>query len=246
MAHIVLFLAIAAGISTIAAHFAGADYIGFLRLEWFFENPKTAVEAALKLRYLPTYLDILPLYLLLLSVAPILILWVKRSARFALLGSAAVYLAARHCGVNLIADNYGREWYFNPLTWQLVYVIGIAIGRISSELTSEGLWNRGALVAALVVVAFGVVAAAPWKGPDVGFDFFSSGVVLWPAEKTFLAPDRVLNLLGVYVCIRVSRARESRVSEKQDRSTISVVRAALVANLCCRRHPKLRCIRDSH
>jgi hypothetical protein len=33
MAHIVLFLAIAAGTSAITAHFAEADYIGFLRLD---------------------------------------------------------------------------------------------------------------------------------------------------------------------------------------------------------------------
>jgi hypothetical protein len=197
MAHIVLFLAIAAGTSAITAHFAGADYIGFLRLEWYFENRKTAIEAALTLRYLPTYLDILPLYLLLLAVAPVLILWVKRSAAFVLLGSAAVYFAARLFGINLIADNYGREWYFNPLTWQLVYVIGIVIGRMSPELASHKLWNRGALIVALGLVAFGAAAAAPWKGPDVGLDFFSSGVVLWPAEKTFLAPDRVLNLLAL-------------------------------------------------
>jgi hypothetical protein len=51
MAHIVLFLAIAAGTSAISAHFCGADYIGFLRPEWFFKNPKTAVEAA------PSYSD---------------------------------------------------------------------------------------------------------------------------------------------------------------------------------------------
>jgi hypothetical protein len=197
VAHIALFTVIAAGTSAITARFAGADYVGFLRLEWLFAHPKTAFEAALTLRYLPTYLDILPLYLLLLAVAPILIVLVKRSTPLLILASAALYFAVRHFGTNLTADTYGREWYFDPFAWQLVYVIGIVIGHVSSELKSHKLWNRGLLIVALVLVVFGVIAAAPWKGPDVGLDFFSSGIVLWPAEKTFLAPARIVNLLAL-------------------------------------------------
>lgn len=55
-----------------ARHFSGADYLEYVHIKWLTESPREAAVAAVTLRYLPTYLDILPLYLVLLGIAPML------------------------------------------------------------------------------------------------------------------------------------------------------------------------------
>ena len=73
----------------------------------------------------------LPLYILLLAIAPVLVVIVRRDYRIALLFSTTVYLLAWKFSWNLSADKYGREWYLNPFTWQLLYTIGTALAHLS-------------------------------------------------------------------------------------------------------------------
>jgi hypothetical protein len=78
----------------------------------------------LTLTYLPRLLDILPLYLILLGIAPLLILTVKRDYRIVLLISGAVYVTIWFSGWNLKAGE-GRDWYFDPFAWQFLYTLGM-------------------------------------------------------------------------------------------------------------------------
>lgn len=132
LAHLLLFLGLAAGTAIAARHFSGADYIAFLRFGWLFQRPREAIAAALVLRYLPTYVDILPLYLVLLAAAPVLIVAVRRAPVTTVIGSIVLYAVARLSGVNLIGDTDGGGWNFNPFAWQIVYVAGLTIGHMAS------------------------------------------------------------------------------------------------------------------
>src|SRR5260370_22134558 len=49
---------------------------------------------------------------------------------------------------------------------------------------------------ALAFIAFGFVAAAPWN--LTGMVSFYPPFYLWPADKTFLAPLRLLNVLAFF------------------------------------------------
>jgi hypothetical protein len=177
-----------------------------------FSDPAAAIPAALTLRYLPNYLDILPLYLLLLAAAPAIIWIVKRDVRIALGLSILVYAAARWTGFNLSAGNGGEVWNFNPFTWQLLYTIGIAAGYIRKErrMRPPPIVRKLAIAGALAFVAFAFVMAAPWRGANVGLTLFSPGYYLWPADKAMLSPLRVINILALLCLVACFIAPQAR------------------------------------
>ncbi len=127
LVHLLLF-AIMAAISALAL---GA----FDQAAWavdmteFWRNPFQRGFQALSLSYMPGNLDILPMYVVLLLFAPFAFLlhdwW-----RGALLGlSCLVWFVAGLGHINLPnAALEGQTWYFDPLSWQFIFVIGIVLG----------------------------------------------------------------------------------------------------------------------
>src|SRR5207244_876115 len=93
VAHLVLLAGLWVAAMLASRHFLAADYVAFLKLQWFQESPRQALLSALTLSYLPKYLDILPLYLVLLAAAPLFLALVKRDWRLALAVSGSIYLA---------------------------------------------------------------------------------------------------------------------------------------------------------
>ena len=69
-AHLLLFFIAAFFVRIAAVYFARVDYVDFLQVKHLFADPRHYIPAALTLSYSPKYLDILPLYLILLGVAP--------------------------------------------------------------------------------------------------------------------------------------------------------------------------------
>jgi hypothetical protein len=195
-AHILLFFLVA-GFVALVSFLLDEDFASFLRMSWLFNNPTKAAVAAVTLQYLPAYLDILPLYLFLIAMTPGLIPVVKRAPWATIALSLLLYAAARSTGFNLNAGNDGSHWYFNPLAWQLLFTAGIVLGYLSRTPSTVIPQNKHLLSLALGFVGFGFAAAAPWNGPDTGLAFFSTSVHLWPAEKTFLAPLRLINVLAL-------------------------------------------------
>ena len=197
LAHLLLLAGLLAATLLVSRHFVATDYVEFLRMKWFWDNPRQALISALTLSYLPKYLDILPLYLVLLAAAPFLLALVKRDWRLAVAVSGTIYLAAWFSGVNFIEGKDGQGWYFNPL--------GLAVplydrdGRVPSgrePLRRRLPWNRRWLGVALAFLAFGVVAAAPWN--LTGLVSYYPPFYLWPADKTFLAPLRLINVVALF------------------------------------------------
>jgi hypothetical protein len=210
-AHIFLILAVAAALLTAASLFAHPAYEDAFRMTWMFSDPAAAIAAALSLRYLPNLLDILPLYLVLLGAAPAIIWIVKRDVRIALGLSIFVYAAARWSGFNLPAGNDGEVWNFNPLTWQLLYTIGIAAAHLrKGGRAAPPLVRKIAIGGALVFVTFAFVMAAPWRGAEIGLALFRPDFYLWPAEKTMLSPLRVINVLALFWLVACFIAPQAR------------------------------------
>lgn len=194
-AHLVLLAGLCAATILASRHFLAADYVEFLKLKWFQDNPGQALISALTLSYLPKYLDILPLYLVLLAAAPFLLALVKRDWRLALAVSGTLYLVVWFSGVNFIEGKDSQGWYFNPLAWQFLYTIGMVSCHLGRTAPATLPWNRRWLGAALAFLAFGLVSAAPWN--LTGLVSFYPPFYLWPADKTFLAPLRLINVLAL-------------------------------------------------
>lgn len=197
--HLLLLFTVALALLASAWWLDRPEYLDFLRMRWLFDAPREAILAAVSLRFLPNNLDILPLYLILLALAPGVIWMVKRDMRVALGASFAIYLVTRWTGFNLPAGNQGEVWYFNPFAWQLLYVIGITLGHVSKTKPIKVPASARTLivVAAIAFTSFAFVMAAPWRGGAVGLGLFNPPIYLWPADKTLLAPMRLINVLAL-------------------------------------------------
>jgi len=107
------------------------DEVGALNLYPFLNNAGPNLIGLLTLTYVPNYFDILPMYLVILALIPVMMALASLDARLAILASAVLWMVAA-AGLNLPAELWfakpsAREWYFNPFAWQLVFFAGFAL-----------------------------------------------------------------------------------------------------------------------
>jgi hypothetical protein len=97
------------------------------------EYPVETLTQGLILKFKPLNLDILPLYIVLMGMLPPVLWLMLNHKNWVMLGSALLYLAARHYGWNFPSYPAG-VWYFNPFAWQLLFVLGawLALGGIAA------------------------------------------------------------------------------------------------------------------
>ncbi len=171
IAHIFLFVVFSAQVSYSATALDRSDYLDEIHLDVLADAPYRAMLEALLLRFQPAYLNILPMYVALLSLFALLLPLLNRVW---LLGglSAGLYVAARLFGWNLPSWT-GGGWYFNPLTWQFLFVIGAILSRRPPPLPVD---RRVIDVAAAAVVAAGLVLV--W--------------LVWPSDAVSAQVPRVL------------------------------------------------------
>ena len=153
-AHVCLFLVIASMLAL--ANGSGwftPDYVGELNLHYFFDNPAVNLPAFLTLTYVPNYFDILPMYIAILAMVP-LVMGLKRigGPGLAMAAVVAIWLVANFRLVELPAEPWSdRPWFFNPFAWQLCFFTGFAFmrGWLAPPPVSRPLM----IAAAVVVVA---------------------------------------------------------------------------------------------
>jgi len=156
----------------------------------------------LVLHALPSNLNILPLYIVLLAFFPIIYLGMRRSPGLTLLGSAAVWLAA-NLDPDLNLPNWmdGQGWFFNPFAWQFLFAIGVAAAywqRHGRTLPR----NRWAVWACAAYVGFALLATAPWA--NWGLDWRPIDIAT--PDKTALAPLRLINVLTLVYLLMTAPA----------------------------------------
>ncbi|QJF52397.1 OpgC family protein [Roseobacter ponti] len=127
-AHICLFLAIAA--TMVVLNNTGwfeRDYVGQLNLYPFFKRPDENIVGLLTLTYVPNYFDILPMYLVVLAMMPLVVALHRIKPLLALSFVMLVWFGAQFDALALPAEPWSaREWFFNPFGWQLVFFTGFA------------------------------------------------------------------------------------------------------------------------
>jgi hypothetical protein len=73
------------------------------------------------------YANVLPLYIALLFMAPLLLILLRRRIWLGLAVSFALYLAAQ-AGLRLPSWPWPDSWFFNPFAWQLMFTLGMVAG----------------------------------------------------------------------------------------------------------------------
>jgi hypothetical protein len=107
------------------------DEVGALNLYPFLNNTGPNLIGLLTLTYVPNYFDILPMYLVILALIPVMMALARLDVRLALAASLALWALAT-AGLNLPAELWFtkpsvRPWFFNPFAWQLVFFTGFAL-----------------------------------------------------------------------------------------------------------------------
>lgn len=170
------------------------EYTGFAAL---LERPWAWLPHVLALHYGATGFDILPLYVVFLVVAPWLLAAFARQAVWPLAASGALWLIVQlFPALNAPDARFARGWFFNPLAWQLLFVVGLWVASRPGGRGASSWWQRGLFpVAALVLVAVVGLRAlhthpvhdARWLGA------LSAFAASLPLDKTPLAPLRLVS-----------------------------------------------------
>lgn len=157
-------LAVAAGF---ARFLAAPELLGKHGMGVLFEDPTGFLVGVPLLTHQLGYLNILPTYIILLAVAPAMVLLALRSPAALLLVSGLVWLLMGHVEANFPAYPGGAGWFLNPLTWQILFAVGIPVGLAMREKRGQPAqlrWLRwagvGFLALALLWREWGALGAA--------------------------------------------------------------------------------------
>lgn len=173
-----------------------------LYLEWHnasavFYDPVRAVIGLVLLTHQLGYFNILPLYVVLLVAAPVFIGLARWRWWSALALSLAIYAFALLTRASFPTWPAEEQWYLNPVSWQLLLVLGF----LGSELSRVS--DRfGATVARLVPLSWAIAGVGafitlnhiwpdPMRVPEPR--------LLFLFDKTYLSPIRVISLLAIVI-----------------------------------------------
>ncbi|MCU0819672.1 MAG: OpgC domain-containing protein [Beijerinckiaceae bacterium] len=127
-AHIGLALVMMA-LSVAGWKLTGTDYPARLGLGWFYREPGDGLFSLMTLTFTPAFLDILPMYLVLLAMLPLVMLLGRLSPLLAMAALLVLWLIVQITHLNLPGgQGPGGMWFFNPFAWQLVFFTGFAFG----------------------------------------------------------------------------------------------------------------------
>ncbi|WMT92358.1 OpgC domain-containing protein [Pelagibacterium sp. H642] len=216
--------AMAIGIFAAAALWFGLyELLTTINLRPAFANPLAVLIGIPLLGHQLGYFNILPLYLTLLLVTPLL-LWVGLRRPYLLLAaSVIVWVLAGQFRINL--PNYPNPggWFFNPFSWQIIFVLGLLTGiflkRGERFVPRIGwlMWLCGAWLVATIIWKH-----VPGAGPVANrfmAELGSAGVPFYIVsfDKTFAAVLRLSHFLALAYILScfswVYVASESRWAE---------------------------------
>ncbi len=171
-----------------------------LLLEWHnaaavFSNPAETHIGLVLLSHQLGYFDILPLYVVLMLLAPLIAVIHRWAPDWLVPLSLAVYLSALVFRITVPTWPTEGQWFFNPLCWQLVFVLGFALSRERGP----GGWARANLywircVALPIVIAGALIVWFNWRLDPTQVP---EPKLLFINGKTFVTPIRLIQFLAL-------------------------------------------------
>ena len=173
----------------------------FEMARYVFNDLGFVLRAMASLQWTPAYHDVLPLYAVLLVVAPLQLLGLRRAPRATIAASAGLWLLAVSGTVSTASVGL-PTWYFHPLAWQFLFLLGMAAARhnVLERLPA----GRGAIVLYLLLLAaalaFKLAAHRGMIPAGLQFGLGRSGVVPL-GDKLTLGPLRIAHALLLASCM---------------------------------------------
>ena len=204
VAHIFLFVLFVAQVSYTAATFKNPMYNEEMRVADFLDEPHVAVVKALLLQFQPAFLDILPMYIVVLLIFPAVLIGLRVHWLLVLVPSAALYLVTQILDLSVPAYPEGHQWYFNPLAWQFLFVSGAVLAHLNAQRISFPRLLRIAVPIAAVIFVAALVVRISWTIHGLWEPVPPLLLKqLWPAEKDNLSPYRLIPFFALVLLVAV-------------------------------------------
>ncbi|MDX2287426.1 MAG: OpgC domain-containing protein [Hyphomicrobiaceae bacterium] len=173
----------------------GGHYVRNQGLWPFFSETPSHLLGLLTLTYVPGLFNILPMYLVILALLPLVVLVERHFGRMAVAAFILGVYAIGTTGAISLPEQPGTSgiWFFNPFAWQLVFFTGFAFMR--GWLPVPPVDRRLMIAAATVLVVLVPFAYVPLVD---NVEFFRDGNrALWPLiDKTHFRPLRLVHFLS--------------------------------------------------
>lgn len=194
VAHIFLFVVFSAQVSYSATALDRSEYLDEIHLDVLAEAPYRAMLEALFLTFQPAYLNILPMYVALLAMFAVVMPLLRVPSLLFILSFSA-YTAVRITGYNLPSWT-GGGWYFNPVAWQLLFVIGSILAYAPPKLPVRPVLID--VVSVLIVVMGVSLLWLVWPYPEITSQLSAGAArILLSVDKEGLHPMRLLSILAL-------------------------------------------------
>ncbi len=148
------------------------------------------------------YFDILPLYVVLMVMAPGIAIVDRFAPNLLLPLSLLIYGITLAVPISIPTWPVDGQWFFNPLAWQLVFVLGFVMARptgIGGVVRQHIVPIR--IVALPILIGFVFVMRYGWW-PDP--TWFPQPRLFFLFDKTFVTPPRVIQFLALVAVISVA------------------------------------------
>lgn len=197
-AHLLLFLAFIAQIAYLSSRVGNPIFNEEMEILDFIRDPHIMVLQAMLLRFRPVNMDVLPLYIVVLATLPLYLWALPRWPLRVLAVSFAIYCVAWFGGVNLPAWPSEHGWYFNPVAWQFLFVLGAVAGSHNELLRKLATWRRFLVPVCIAFLLFSLFVVQSWNFPIL--DRLMPRIVaraIYPIDKTNLDLLRACHFMAM-------------------------------------------------
>ena len=195
LAHIATMAACIAVLAVFAAR--GVRLHDPILYKWM-DAPLEYTARILALLYAPHWFSLLPLYIVLAPFTLLAVYALQRWPSITLAASFIVWCVAQSKATDFPVMTSQEAWYFRPLAWQWMMVLGAATAMYWDRVKRVAQWRSlqfGAL--AIVAASFLLKAAAPL----VSLSPLLMRVVVNDAGKARLAPFRLIHFLSLAILV---------------------------------------------
>jgi hypothetical protein len=211
-AHLLITALALVSVVWISAMIGNDDMLSRNNMAAVFHDPLATMFGIVTLGHQFGYFNILPLYCVLMLTAPLMITAALRTPRLFLAVSAMVWLIAGSTRTNFPNFPADGGWFLDPLSWQLVFSIGIVIGVSLKDGRKFCAYNPAvfALAVSYLAIACAVVQFSLWKYVQ----FPSMPQILLGFNKMYLTLPRLLHVLALaYVLIHMTSVAKGATAE---------------------------------
>jgi hypothetical protein len=199
VAHVFLFAIYLAEISYVATSFENPLYAEEMNILDFLKQPDVTIVQALLLKFKPSNMDVLPLYIILLLLFPPILWLLKHRPTLALGASVLLYVLTWEFNWNMPSYPSGH-WYFNPFAWQLLFVFGAWCALGGAQRLSGVLQSPVTMAIAVAYLVFAFFISMSWYLPGMS-QYVPHWLeeVIYPIDKVNLDVLRFAHFLALAV-----------------------------------------------